>query len=161
MEGTVSFCGKYCSVIEDENSIETAITDLTTSNKQKVLIISQTTYSIEKFQLIVDKIKNNENLKNININVINTICSATKQRQEETEKIAKQVDTMIIVGGKNSSNSNKLYELSKRYCNNVQFIETEQEITNLEKTKKVGLMAGASTPQEIITKVVEKLEKIC
>ena len=97
------------------------------------------------------------------IEIKNTICTATKQRQEETEKIAKQAEAMIIIGGKHSSNSNKLYELAKQYCNTVLFIETEKELDlkTLNGVSKVGVMAGASTPNESITKVVEKLEKMC
>ncbi len=70
---------------------------------------------------------------------------------------------MIIIGGKHSSNSNKLYELAKQYCNTVLFIETEKELDlkTLNGVSKVGVMAGASTPNESITKVVEKLEKMC
>ncbi len=163
MLGTVSFCGEYCSVIESEDSVEEAINGLIKSNKHKLLIISQTTYSLEKFENIIEKIKADDRLRNIRIEIINTICSATKQRQEETKEIAKQVQTMVIVGGKNSSNSNKLYELAKKYCNNVLFIETEKEIDikEIEKTKKIGIMAGASTPQKIIERVVEKLRVIC
>ena len=97
------------------------------------------------------------------LEIKNTICSATKERQEETENIAKQVDCMIIVGGKHSSNSNKLYELAKKYCKVVIFVETEADI-NLEEFKekeRIGIMAGASTPQKSIQKVVEKLQVLC
>ncbi len=162
MIGIVSFCGENCSIIEDENSIENALNDLKKSNKENLLLISQTTYSLEKFENIVEKIKNDNILKNVNMKVINTICSATKQRQLETEKLAKQVQTMIIIGGRNSSNSNKLYELAKKYCSNVLFIETEQEIdiSCIKMSDKIGIMAGASTPQKNIEKVIAKLTRM-
>ena len=69
---------------------------------------------------------------------------------------------MIIIGGKHSSNSNKLYEIAKKHCKNVLFIETEQEIDeNTIKTKnKIGIMAGASTPEKSIQKVIEKISNI-
>lgn len=161
MIGTVSFCGDYYYVIEDESYINQAIEEFRKTNKEKLLIIAQTTYSLEKFEEIVDKIK--ENIKENNIEIKNTICNATKQRQEETEKLAKQVGTMIIVGGKHSSNSNKLYELAKKFGKNVMFVETEEEldIEKFDKESVVGIMAGASTPKKSIEKVVEKLTTIC
>lgn len=122
--------------------------------------MSQTTFSMEKFEKISKEIENL--LEENKVEIINTICNATKQRQEETEQIAKRVDTMIIVGGKHSSNSNKLYELAKKYCKNVLFVETEEEIytKNIDKSSIIGIMAGASTPQKSIEKVVEKLNKV-
>lgn len=161
MIGTISFCGDYYSVIENEDEIENAIDQFKKSNKDKILIISQTTYSLETFENIVKKIK--QIIPENKIEIKNTICTATKQRQEETEKIAKQVEAMIVIGGKHSSNSNKLYKLAKQYCNTVLFIETEKELDlkTLNGVSRVGVMAGASTPNESITKVVEKLEKMC
>lgn len=161
MIGTISFCGENYYIIENEDEILKAIDKFEKSNMKNALIISQTTFSLEKFNSIVEKIK--ANIKAEKLEIKNTICSATKQRQEETAEIAKQVDTMIIVGGKHSSNSSKLYELSKKYCESVIFVETEEEIDeNILKTSNtVGIMAGASTPQESIHKIVEKLKKIC
>lgn len=161
MIGTVSFCGDKYYIIEKEEDVLEATQEYNKSNAENVLVISQTTYSLDKFNKIIDKIK--QEIKQEKIEIKNTICSATKQRQEETESIAKQVDTMIIVGGKHSSNSNKLYELSKKYCDNVIFVETEKEIdiNKIDKTAKIGIMAGASTPEKSIQKVVEKINKIC
>lgn len=161
MIGTVSFCGDDYSVIEDELSINQAIEKFKESNKNKLLIISQTTFSLEKFEKIVDIIKEKIDINKIEVK--NTICTATKQRQEETEKIAQQVETMIIIGGKHSSNSTKLYELAKKYCKNVLFVETEKDIdiNKLGHPNTIGIMAGASTPKQSIEKVVEKLSRIC
>ena len=160
MLGTISFCGESYFVIENEEQVNTDIEKFKKSNKKKALIISQTTYSLEKFQNIVETIKKNIPLEKIEIK--NTICNATKQRQEETEEMAKQVETMIIIGGKHSSNTNKLYELAKKHCKNVLFIETEKEIKEKEikNNSMIGIMAGASTPEDSIKKVVEKLKKI-
>lgn len=161
MRGTISFCGKNSCIIETEDDIPNAVEKFNASRVKNVLIISQTTFSLEKFSLIIDKIK--ENIKTETIEIKNTICSATKQRQEETIEIAKRVNLMIIIGGKHSSNSNKLYELAKKYCKNVLFIETVEEIKeeNLKEIGVVGIMAGASTPEKSIQKVVEKLQKTC
>lgn len=161
MIATVSFCKEQYYVIENIENIPQAIKEFEKSGKTQALLISQTTFSLEKFEQIAAKIKQEINTKNIKI--INTICTATKQRQEETEKIAKQVETMIIIGGKNSSNSNKLYEIANKNCQNVLFIETEKELeTNtIKNTQTIGIMAGASTPKQSITKVIEKLKQMC
>lgn len=160
MIGTVSFCGENYFVIENETNIENALQEFNKSGKQNMLVIAQTTYSLEKFNTIVNELK--EKVAEQNLEIKNTICNATKERQEETEKIAKEVDAMIIIGGKHSSNSNKLYELAKKYCDKTYFMETEKEL-NVEDFKgirKLGIMAGASTPQESIEKIVEKLQEI-
>lgn len=161
MVATVSFCKEQYYVIESIENISQAIKQFEKSGKKQVLLISQTTFSLEKFNQIATKLKQNDKTKNIQI--INTICAATKQRQEETLKIAKQVETMLIIGGKNSSNSNKLYEIANQNCQNVLFIETEKELelNKIKNVRNIGIMAGASTPNESITKVIEKIKQIC
>lgn len=158
--GNASFCGNDCTIIEGLEEVERALINFKKSNKENVVVISQTTYSMEKFNIIVEEIK--EKVPEENLEIKNTICNATKERQEETKKIASKVDLMIIIGGKHSSNSNKLYELSKKYCKNVLFVETYEElmIDEIKKMEKIGIMAGASTPQKSIEKVIEKLEKM-
>ncbi len=122
--------------------------------------MSQTTYSLEKFEKIVNCVKNNIN--ELNLVVENTICNATKLRQEETIGLSKIVDLMIIIGGKHSSNTLKLYEISKNNCQQVFLIETYKELehTDLKKYDKIGIMAGASTPKKSIDSVVELLNNI-
>lgn len=159
--GTISFCGKNSYIIEKEEEINSALEKFDKSGTKKALIIAQTTYSIEKFNKIAQMIK--QRIKNENIEIKNTICNATKQRQEETKKISSRVKVMVIIGSKTSSNSNKLYEISKKYCQETMFIETENEL-EVEKIKgkeSIGIMAGASTPQKSIEKVIEKIKKIC
>lgn len=153
---TKSFCGKNYTIIEDQTEIDKAINEFTKSNKDKLSILSQTTYSLEKFNIIAEEVKK----KVPNLEVKNTICNATKERQEETTEIANKVDAMIIIGGKNSSNTNKLYELAKKHCKNVQIVETEEDLKmeSLKKVEKIGIMAGASTPKESIENVVKKLK---
>ena len=161
--GTISYCGKNSSIIQNKEEIKDVLNKVYNSDIKKVLVLSQTTYSIEKFNVIVDLIKEELEGKNIELEIKNTICNATKLRQEETEKIAKIVDLMIIIGGKNSSNTNKLYDISNKYCDNCLLVETNKEIKleYIKKFKKVGIMAGASTPQKSIDSIVEMLQKIC
>ena len=159
--GTVSYCGDNYYIIEKEEDVENAIEKYNNSKCTRLLVISQTTYSMDKFEHIIEKLKNKINEEEIEIK--NTICSATKERQEETKEIAKQVQIMIIVGSKHSSNSSKLYEIASKYCKDVIFIETETDLDlNILKNKKtVGIMAGASTPKNSIQKIIEKLQKVC
>ena len=101
--------------------------------------------------------------KDIELKVKNTICNATSVRQKETQEIAKQVDLMIIIGGKHSSNTNKLYQIAKKECNKCLLIETAEELDKdyIIKSEKIGIMAGASTPKESIESTVEKIKKMC
>ncbi len=159
--GTISYCGKDSKIIEKEEDIEFALQEFNNTNIDKLLVIAQTTFSIEKFNKITKIIE--EQTKEKNVEIKKTICDATNQRQLETEKISKEVDLMIIIGGKHSSNTAKLYEISKKYCLKSILVETEKdlEIQDLEKNIKIGIMAGASTPKKSIESVVEKIKQIC
>ena len=161
--GTLSFCGDNVAVIETEEDVPSAIELLKRSRIRKLLVILQTTYSVEKFKeiehLLKEEFKKNNDRK-IKLVIKNTICYATELRQKETEDIAKKVDYMIIIGGKNSSNTKKLYEIGNKYCENCVCIESPKELDlNLINTfSKVGVMAGASTPQEVIEEVVNLIK---
>ncbi len=157
--GTISYCGKNADIIEKKEEIKEKLKKFYTSNINKLLVLAQTTFSVEKFNNIVTELKEQINNKNIEIEVKKTICDATRLRQEEASKIAKLVDIMIIIGGKNSSNTNKLYQISKQYCKNSILIETKDELDKeyVKKFQKVGIIAGASTSQKSIDSVVEML----
>lgn len=158
--GSISYCDKNYSVIENENDIEEAIKKLIESKIKKVLLIAQTTYSLQHFKKIEEEVK--KSIPNdIEIKVENTICKATELRQKETEELSKKVDYMIIIGGKNSSNTKKLHEIAKENCKNSICIETKDEIQvkELNKYNIIGIMAGASTPQDVIFDVIKKIEE--
>lgn len=158
--GTVSYCKNNSTIVEKEEDVITAVNNFKKSNLEKILVVSQTTFSLEKFNKIVKNIKNSMNAK---IEIKNTICNATSVRQKETQELAKQVDLMIIIGGRHSSNTNKLYEIAKKECSNCILIETAAEINKdyVKNVSKIGIMAGASTPNESIENTVEKLNEIC
>ena len=157
--GTISFCGDNCSIIENTEDIEKEIEKYKKSNLKRAVILAQTTISSIVFNNIVDKIK--EYIENIEIK--NTICTATKIRQKETENIAKQVDCMVIIGGKHSSNTTKLYDIAKKNCKNVIFVENKNdlEIEKIRQWEDIGIMAGASTPEKSIKEIVDILRKKC
>ena len=158
--GTYSFSGKQCTIISKKEETEKAVQSLEKTGLKNLLIISQTTYNLQIFEEIVNKIKQDLEEKNINIEIKNTICKATELRQKETEKISKEVDVMIIVGGKNSSNTTKLYDISNKNCQNVIFVQNSEEldIKKIKNFEKIGIMAGASTPKESIDEIIKKLE---
>lgn len=156
--GTISYCKDSYFVIEDKEKLKMVIEQIKKLNIQKVLLISQTTYSLKKFYDIEKQLKK-ELPETVEFIVNNTICKATELRQKETEEIAKKVECMIIIGGSNSSNTKKLYEIAKQNCHNSFCIETmkDLDIENLIQYHKIGIMAGASTPQKSIEEVVEGL----
>ena len=158
--GTISFCGQNSYLIETKDEIDNAMQSFINSKIKKLLIIVQTTFSMEKFVEYANIVKENVE-KDIDIEIKNTICNATKIRQEETEKISKAVDCMIIIGGRNSSNTKKLYDIAKENCINSFIIETKDElnINQIETFEKIGVMAGASTPKESIDDVINKISK--
>ena len=94
------------------------IDDLLLSKEEKLCIVSQTTFNYKKFQDLVEKFEK----KGYDILVLNTICNATQERQVEARRIASEVDAMIVIGGKHSSNTQKLYEICQKECKNTYFI---------------------------------------
>lgn len=156
--GTASYCGNNLYIIENVEDTYKALENLQKSKINKLLVISQTTYSLEKFYKI-EKIIKEELESNIEVIIKNTICKATEVRQKETEEISKSVDAMVIIGGKNSSNTKKLYEIAKQNCTNTICIETKEDLDmiKLKDSNKIGIMAGASTPQECIDDIMEFL----
>ena len=157
--GTYSFCGKNSSIIENISDLEQAVTKLNETNIKKAILITQTTFNLKKFEEISEILK--EMLEDIELEVINTICLSTELRQKETEKLAQTVDLMLIIGGRNSSNTNKLYEISSKYCKNVIFAESLEDIDIdfIKKFEKIGVMAGASTPRESIDSIVNFIKQ--
>ena len=124
-------------------------------NMDKMCIVSQTTNTQEKFDTLSNVIKT----KGQDVQIFNTICQATTDRQNSAKEIAKKVDAMIVIGGHNSSNTSKLYEISKKYCQTVYHIEriTELSLQELSKFNTIGITAGASTPDWIIKEAIEEM----
>ncbi len=167
--GIVSNCRNQYSIIEKIDDISEVLNKIDKLEIKKIILISQTTFSLEKFKiietLITDKIKKTTTNKidnNYDLIVKNTICAATEIRQKETEKLSKKVDKMIIVGGKNSSNTKKLYEISLKNCKNTFCVETYKDIKEfkIDENDKIGIMAGASTPDISIKEVINYINNI-
>ena len=135
------------TVIQDAEEAE----QLSLPEEQKICIVSQTTFNYNKFKDLVEIISK----KRYDISVLNTICNATKERQTEAKSIAKGVDAMIVIGDKHSSNTQKLFEICKKACNNTYYIQTldDLDMNQLRSVETVGITAGASTPNKIIKEV--------
>lgn len=157
--GTISYCGNNSSLIESIDDIENAVAKFQKTNIKKLLILVQTTFSLEKFNIFVNEIKTQLNDTDIDIQIKNTICNVTRIRQQEAYEISKNVEYMIIIGGKNSSNTKKLYDISKENCTNSVMVENKNELDfkEIKKYNKIGILAGASTPQECIDEIVSSL----
>lgn len=118
---------------------------------KKLLIVAQTTFNYKKFQQFIEIFE----AKGYDILVFNTICNATQTRQQETKQLAAQSDAMIIIGGTASSNSRKLFEIASKECKNTYYIQTLKDLDydTIKSFCKVGITAGASTPNNIIKEV--------
>ena len=118
---------------------------------EKVCLVSQTTFNHQKFKDLVEIISKKE----YDICAKNTICSATEERQKEAAALAASVDSMIVIGGKSSSNSRKLFDICAAVCSDTYFIQSlsDLDVSSLSSAENVGITAGASTPNNIIEEV--------
>ena len=145
--GIMGWSSTPAIVIETEEEAE----NFSISEDKEICVVSQTTFNYIKFHKIVEKLTK----RGYNISVVNTICNATEERQTEAREIAREADVMIVIGGKHSSNTRKLYEICAKECEHTYFIQTLADL-KLELPKSVGLVgitAGASTPNNIIEEV--------
>jgi 4-hydroxybenzoate polyprenyltransferase len=124
---------------------------------EKVCLVSQTTFDRTTFDRIAEALKSRFREKDVVVK--KTICAATDLRQSETETLAKQVDALIVVGGKNSANTQRLASIARACGTPTQLVETETEIdwTSIARSKTIGVTAGASTPNWMIKRVTDHL----
>ncbi|MCQ2536073.1 MAG: 4-hydroxy-3-methylbut-2-enyl diphosphate reductase [Lachnospiraceae bacterium] len=151
VEGIKGWCNGPFLVASNEEELDFSKIPL----ESKITVVAQTTFRLEKFKELVDFIDK----KGYDVNVLDTICDATRKRQDEAAKIAGQVDAMLIIGGKNSSNTRKLYEICKGICPRTYFLQTAEDfdLSFVKDVKRLGITAGASTPNHIIKEV----QKLC
>jgi len=147
VEGIIGWAGDEAIVI---SSKEEAM-QISLPENEKICIVAQTTFNYNKFEELVEIIRE----KRYDIIVLNTICSATRARQTEAKRIAEDVDAMIVIGDKHSSNTQKLFEICKNACENTYYIQTLKDLDKklLKSVTTVGITAGASTPKNIIEEV--------
>lgn len=147
VQGVCGWCSSQADII---GSVEEA-EKYSNYKGQRLCVVSQTTFNYKKFQDIVDILVK----KRYDILVMNTICNATEERQTEAGTIARQSDAMLVIGGKHSSNTQKLFEICKGVCPDTYFIQTldDLDLKKLQSFRSVGITAGASTPNNIIKEV--------
>ncbi len=147
VEGIIGWCRGPVTVLKDLSEAE----DFRPPEREKLCVVSQTTYNYNKFHNIVEILEK----KGYNSIVVNTICNATEERQCSAKALAAEADVMIVIGGRHSSNTRKLYEICAEECAHTYFIQTLDDL-HLELPKSVrlvGITAGASTPNKLIEEV--------
>ena len=156
--GTLGYAGNNSYVIEKEEDFNDLEEAFNKSKLNKVYIVAQTTFNDLLFVEYIDKIKE---LLNAEIIVDNTICAATRNRQEEVLEMSKHIDKMIIIGGKHSSNTKELATVAEKNCNNIYLVQELDDLISVEfnENDKVGITAGASTPGESIDEIVNYLKE--
>lgn len=156
--GTKGFAGENSYVVESEDDILDAYMEYEKTNLGRVYVFSQTTFSSSNFDKIVEEIQTN--FYEADVFVDKTICDSTENRQQETRELSKKVNKMIIVGGKNSSNTKELAKVAEENCNQVYLVQTVDDLNGVEFSSedKIGIMAGASTPENSIEQIVDFLK---
>ena len=147
VEGIVGWCRGGVTVLEEPEDAEKFVPP----HGKKLCVVSQTTYNYNKFHYIVEIFEK----KGYNSSVVNTICNATEERQRSARTLAAEADVMIVIGGRHSSNTRKLYDICREECADTYFIQTLDDL-HLELPKAVrlvGITAGASTPNKLIEEV--------
>lgn len=151
--GLQGWCGNSAHVI---NSVESPLPDL---GGKDVCVVSQTTFSVEKFEKIIENIKKQ---REKTVAVFKTICYTTIGRQSEAEEIAEKCDAVLVIGGLNSSNTNKLFEVASKKCAHVFRLAnaTDFDYSVLKIFLNVGIVSGASTPDAQTREVLLKMEEV-
>lgn len=153
VEGIKGWCSGPVTVIGSEEEAE----QYRQETGVPLCIVSQTTFNYKKFDKLVEIISKMSYDK---VDILNTICSATEERQSEAREIAGNVDSMIVIGGSHSSNTRKLFEICKKECANTYYIQTlkDLDIRLLPSRGCVGITAGASTPNNLIEEVSKQCQ---
>jgi len=148
--GVNGWCDNHAFVISD--------TDLPfPETGEKVCVVAQTTFSLEKYQKFLENIPTNAGKT---VEIFQTICYTTMERQIEAESLAKKCDAMVVIGGLNSSNTNKLADLCRKHCKNVYRVVDTKSLIEIQSFhyETVGIVAGASTPDEQTQEVLKNME---
>jgi (E)-4-hydroxy-3-methyl-but-2-enyl pyrophosphate reductase len=150
--GLLGYTGNDGHLIQNESDVDAL------PETPKICLVSQTTFDRTAFDKIAQRLR--ERFASAEVVVKKTICAATDQRQAETETLARQVDALIVVGGKNSANTQRLAKIAAACGTPTQLVETEDDIdwNSIASYKTVGITAGASTPNWMIKRISEYLQ---
>jgi len=151
------------SVADGQAQIVSSVDEIENVNFEgtdKVGVVAQTTFNIVKMQEIVQSLE--ERFPNVSFMVRDSICHDVRRKQTETKELASQVDAVVVVGSKTSSNTTRLFEIAREVCSKTYFVgrATELEVVNWDGVEKIAVTGGASTPDWIIEEVVEYLNNL-
>ncbi|MCR4580366.1 MAG: 4-hydroxy-3-methylbut-2-enyl diphosphate reductase [Treponema sp.] len=150
--GIAGYAGSNFSQLQDYNEAQSF--ELDDADSKNVILLSQTTYSPKEFEKIEELFKGRFK----NIAVMNTICPATNERQKALKELCSQVEGVLVVGGKSSANTKRLFQTATENCKYAAHIQSDKDIPQVFFTlSSVGITAGASTPDQIIEKVEKAL----
>lgn len=152
VQGICGWCRSGACVASDLEDLE----DFMAKSHEKMCVVSQTTFNYTKFKDLVEILEK----KRYDSIILNTICDATEKRQREAQAIAGGADVMLVIGGRQSSNTQKLYEICKEECKNTYYIQKlkDLDLKKLQTCRNVGITAGASTPNNIIEEVLAECQ---
>lgn len=155
VQGIMGWASGPVTVVHTAEEAESFVPE----NGKPISIVAQTTFNYNKFKELVEilcKKRYDNSVLNMG-DILNTICNATEERQKEAQNIAGEVDTMLVIGGRHSSNTQKLFEICKKECGNTYYIQTPVDLDSemFHHSSYVGITAGASTPKKIIEEVQE------
>ncbi len=153
VQGIIGWCNTPALTIEEVSEVE----NLPKEALQSLCVVAQTTFNSKKFKDILDLLEKTR----YTIYCVNTICNATRERQDEAAQIAAQADGMLVIGSSHSSNTQKLFEICKKECNRTHYIQTAEDLNQqwFLAAEKVGVTAGASTPDKIIEEVLNSMSE--
>ena len=144
-------------VVNDAKELQESLQYIPSDDTKRKVFLSQTTQNINEWKICVKILKK----LYTNLTLFDTICNVTQNRQEDAERIAQNSDLMVIIGGKNSSNTKKLFDISSRFCDSLQISNADGlDLKSLKGKNKIGITAGASTPDRIIQEVINKMSEI-
>lgn len=152
IKGVKSYADDHVYVVNSPDEIDSL------KLRDKVATVAQTTRKVEDYQNIIGKLM----AKHKEVRVFNTICNATFDNQDAARELAQQADVMIVIGGKNSSNTKQLHSIAQEYCPDSYHIESQEDLESdwFVNKKLCGISAGASTPDWIIDQVIDKIKRL-
>ncbi len=151
--GINGWCNNTAFIIDSIEQVKTL-----PNIEKNICVVAQTTFIREKWKKIIESL----NKRFENVLKFDTICNATDKRQSEADKISKEVDMVLVIGGEHSSNTNKLFEICRANCPKTYKIQTASDIppVDIKKIKKIGITAGASTPDWVIKEVIHNMSEL-
>jgi 4-hydroxy-3-methylbut-2-enyl diphosphate reductase len=152
VQGVMSYADDVAVVLEPEELVDVTL------QSDRIAVVAQTTRKKENFNNIINFLVPRYK----EVRVFNTICDATFENQDSARELSKEVDIMIVIGGKNSSNTKQLLTIAQQYCEDSYLIESEEdlELDWFQEKLLCGVTAGASTPDWIISKVIATIKKL-